>query len=232
VSDELNSMKENFTKIIGVVLFIVVCGFLAGMAKAQGTNGKILFENNFEKAAVDTLPDGFLAIEGDFKVKEAEGNKVLELPGAPAESFYGVLFGPATNADVCVSARVFGTGTKRRAPSFAVGLNGPDGYRLRVSPGKEALELYKGDEALTNAPMAWKAGAWTLLRLQVRATGADTCRVEGKAWEQGTPEPKDWMIAAEERTAPSSGRASLWGTPYSGTPIWFDDLKLSGIGKD
>jgi hypothetical protein len=40
------------------------------------------------------------------------------------------------------------------------------------------------------------------------------------------------MIAWEEKTAPSSGRASLWGTPYSGTPIWFSDLKLTAIGKE
>lgn len=38
------------------------------------------------------------------------------------------------------------------------------------------------------------------------------------------------MIAVEEKAAPPKGRASLWGTPYSGTPIWFADLKVSTIG--
>jgi hypothetical protein len=201
------------------------------MAEAQGTDEKILYENNFEKAAAGALPDGLLALDGDFKVKEADGNKVLELPGAPAESFYGALFGPATNSGVCVSARIFGTGTGRRYPSFGVGLNGSGGYCLRVSPGRQALEIYKGDEARTNTAMVWKSGTWTMLRLQVRATGGPSWRVEGKAWEQGTPEPKDWMIAVEEKTAPDPGRASLWGTPYSGTPIWFDDLKLTELGR-
>src|SRR5271157_1703584 len=97
-----HSMKENFAKIIGRILFIVVCGFWTGMAEGQGTDGKILYENNFEKAAAGALPDGLLALDGDFKVKEAEGNKVLELPGAPAENFYGALFGPATNSGVRV----------------------------------------------------------------------------------------------------------------------------------
>jgi hypothetical protein len=225
-----HSMKRNCKKVIGWILFVVVCGVWGGRAAAQGTEGKVLYENNFEKAAAGALPEGMLALDGDFKVKETNGNKVLELPGAPAENFYGALFGPATNWGVCVSARIFGTGTSRRSPSFGVGLNGSGGYCLRVSPAKGVLEIYKGDEARTNAPMVWKTGAWTMLRLQVRATAGPSWMVEGKAWEQGAAEPKDWMVAVEEKTAPNPGRASLWGTPYSGTPIWFADLKLSEIG--
>ena len=224
-------MRRNFTNTIARILFVVACGFWAGRALAQGTEGKVLYENNFEKAALDALPDGFLAIDGDFKVKEAEGNKFLELPGAPAETFYGALFGPATNSGVCVSARVFGTGPKRGYPSFGVGLNGAGGYCLRVSPGKGVLEIDKGDEMRANTAMTWKTGTWTMLRLRVRAIAAQTWMVEGNAWEQGTPEPKDWMLAVEEKTEPSNGKASLWGTPYSGTPIWFDDLKVTELGK-
>jgi hypothetical protein len=226
------TMNTNFTKTVGRILFIVVCGIAAAKAEGQGTEGKTLYENNFENAAVAALPDGFLAIDGDFKVRQEAGNRVLELPGAPAESFYGVLFGPATNSIRRVSARIFGTGAKRRYPSFGVGLHGAAGYCLRVSPGKEALELYKGDEMLTNTPLVWKSGTWTMLKLQARPTANQSYpqwMVEGKAWEQGTPEPKDWMIAIEEKTGPQTGRASLWGTPYSGTPIWFDDLKVSEI---
>jgi len=225
-----NSMKVNFRKTGVWILLIVVCGVWGGKAEAQGTEGKVLYENNFEKAAAGALPEGMLALDGDFKVKETNGSKVLELPGAPAENFYGALFGPATNCGVCVSARIFGTGKSRRSPSFGVGLNGSGGYCLRVSPAKGVLEIYKGDEARTNTPLVWKTGTWTMLRLQVRATAGPSWMVEGKAWEQGTAEPKDWMIAVEEKTAPNPGRASLWGTPYSGTPIWFADLKLSEIG--
>jgi hypothetical protein len=112
-----------------------------------------------------------------------------------------------------------------------VGLNGSGGYCLRVSPGKQALEIFKGEDSLTNTPLVWKSGSWTMLRLQVRPTAAQSWMVEGKAWEQGTPEPKDWTIAFEEKTAPIPGRPSLWGTPYSGTPIWFDDLKVTALAN-
>jgi hypothetical protein len=224
-------MSVNFAKSVSRILCVVVCGLGAGRAGAQATDGKTLYENSFDKAAVDSLPDDILVMTGNFKVKEAEGRKVLELPGAPAEDFYGALFGPATNSGVCVSARIFGAGARRRFPSFGVGLNGGSGYCLRVSPAKGVLELYKGDEMRTNTALAWKPGSWTMLRLQVRPAAASSWMVEGKAWEQGTPEPGDWMIAFEEKTAPPNGKASLWGTPYSGTPIWFTDLKVSAIAK-
>ena len=215
----------------GRVWLLAACGVLAAAPKAaRAADPRILYQNNFEKAAVDALPEGFLALEGDFKVKEETGKKVLELPGAPAESFYGVLFGPVTNSGVSVGARIYGTGTKRRYPSFGVGLNGAGGYCLRISPGKQALEIYKGEELRTNTPFAWKSGAWTRLRLEVRATGNQTWKVEGKAWAEGS-EGKEWMIAVEEKTAPASGRASVWGTPYSGTPIWYDDLTVTELGN-
>jgi hypothetical protein len=159
-------------------------------------------------------------------VKESDGNKYLELPGAPLDTF-GVLFGPATNAGVCVSARIYGTGKGRRYPRFGIGLNGPSGYKLRVSPAINALEIYKGDESVTNVPFTWKSGAWTMLKLQVRALGGQLWKVEGKAWLQTEPEPADWMISLDEMTAPHPGRASFWGAPYSGTPIGFDDIVLT-----
>ena len=144
----------------------------------------ILYENNFEKAALDKAPDDFLVLDGDFSVKQDNGNNVLELPGAPLDTF-GVLFGPTTNAGVCISARIYGTGKGRRYPTFGVGLDGPSGYKLKVSPAKNALEIFKGDESAANVPFTWKSGTWTMFKLRVRAVGGDLWKVEGKAWPQG-----------------------------------------------
>ncbi len=202
-------------------LFIVLT-LCAGAARAEQT----LYENNFEKAAPGQAPEEFLVLDGAFAVQESEGNRYLELPGAPLDN-YGLLFGPTTNAGVCVSARIQGTRQGRRFPSFGVGLNGPSGFKLKVAPGKNALELSKGDEVLASAPYNWKTGAWTMFRLRVRAAGDPGWKIEGKAWAQTDAEPKDWMISVEEKTAPHPGRASLWGCPYSGTPIRFDDLRLT-----
>ena len=221
-------MKSISQKTAARILCLLVCG-LSLPATVRAADAKILYQNDFEKAAADALPDGFLALDGDFKVKDLTTNKVLELPGTPAESFYGVLFGPVTNSGVCVGARIFGTGAKRRMPTFGVGLNGANGYCLRISPAKQAIEIFKGDEVQTNTPYVWKSGVWTTLRLQVRATADQTWKVEAKAWAEGTDEPKDWMLTLEEKTAPTAGKESVWGTPLSATPIWFDDLTVTGL---
>jgi hypothetical protein len=190
-----------------------------------------LYENNFENAALDKAPEDLLVLDGDFAVKQSDGNKYLELPGAPLDT-YGVLFGPTTNAGVCVSARIFGTGKGRRYPTFAVGLNGPSGYKLRVSPAKNAIEIFKGDDSVASVPYSWKTGTWTMLKLQVRAVSGELWKVEGKAWPQTDSEPADWMITLEEKTPPHPGRPSVWGAPYSGMPIGFDDFLLTTDGKD
>ena len=194
---------------------------------AFADDAKPLFENNFEQAEVGKVPEGFLVLDGDFAVKEDGGNKFLELPGAPLDSF-GVLFGPTVKDDVTVSARMNGTRKGRRFPTFAVGLNGQHGYRLQVSPAKGALEIFKGDDSVANVPFEWKSGEWTLLEFQITKSG-DVWKLEGKAWVQGTPKPPQPMILYEEKTEPSAGRASIWGSPISTTPIQFDDLIIRPV---
>src|SRR5881396_1767412 len=136
---------------------------LSGLAVgAVAQQAKPLYENDFEKAALDKVPDDFLVLDGQFAVKEEGGNKFLELPGAPLDA-YGVLFGPTEKEGIAVSARIFGTGKGRRYPTFAVGLNGQGAaaYRLQVSPAKKALELFKGDELKATVSYEWQSGAWT-----------------------------------------------------------------------
>jgi hypothetical protein len=188
---------------------------------------KSLYENNFEKADVGPVPGDFLVLDGDFAVKESDGNKYLELPGAPLDMF-GVLFGPTTNVGVCVSARIYATGKGRRYPQFGVGIDGQNGYKLKVSPAKDAVEIYRGDESAAAVPYHWKSGVWTMFKLQIRQTHGPAWKIEGKVWPQTEAEPKEWTITLGEKTPPRSGRASIWGSPVSGTPIRFDDLLLTG----
>ncbi len=186
----------------------------------------VIYQNDFEKEDVDQAPASFLVLDGDFAVKQVETNKVLELPGAPLDSF-GALFGPTTNGNLTVSARVFGTGKGRRFPTFAIGLAGGTGFKLRVAPAKDALEIYLGDAVLATAPFKWKSSAWTDLLLHVAASSDGTWRIEGKAWTEGSPRPADWTVSTEQKFAPPAGRASLWGSPFSGQPIRYDDLVLT-----
>ncbi len=189
-----------------------------------------LYENNFEKAEAGKLPDEFMALAGEFVVKRDGTNQFLELPGSPLDSF-AVQFGPSESVDVAAGARIFSTAKGRRAPTFGVGLGGVAGFKLQVSPGKKALELLKDQEVKTSLAFDWRSGSWTLLRLQVRKVKAGGWKIEGKAWSQGSPEPKDWMVSCEETEEPVGGRASVLGSPFAGTPIWFDDLRVERVAE-
>jgi hypothetical protein len=204
------------------IVALALCGFCANAAPA-------LYTNNFESAQLDQVPDDMLVLDGAFAVKQEGGNKFLELPGAPLDTF-GVLFGPTTNADVAVTAKIYGTGKGRRYPTFGVGLNGAGGYKLKVAPSKNEIELYKGDNLLTSAPFKWKSGTWTQFRLQVKATGGKWL-VQGKAWDASAKQPEKWDISFNENKQPSPGRASVSGSPYAGTPIRYDDLAVIAISS-
>jgi hypothetical protein len=39
------------------------------------------------------------------------------------------------------------------------------------------------------------------------------------------------MVAVDEAEEPVGGRASVLGSPFAGTPIWFDDLRVERVGE-
>ena len=210
-------------KWIGMMLAI-------GLVASNGAEnqGKALYQNDFSKSEVGKLPEEMLLLDGGFAVQDVNGNKVLQLPGAPLETF-GVLFGPTEAAGLSVSARVHSTKKGRREPAFALGLNGNAGYKLQISAAKKLVELYKGDDVVAKEPFTWESDSWTMLKLQVRKVKDGEFAVEGKAWKQGTTEPEKWTVTYAEKSDPIAGRASIWGNPFAGTPIDFDDLLVTAI---
>ena len=185
-----------------------------------------LYTQNFEAAPLDKPPADLMVLSGEFAVKAENKNKFLELPGSPLDTF-GVLFGPPQQADVSATAKFQSRKQGRKFPTFGVSLNGVAGYRLQINPAKKALELLKGDEVRTHIDFPWESDQWTSLRIQVKRAGEKKWRIEGKAWAASAAEPTAWMIAIEENDEPPSGRAGVWGMPYSGQPIRFDDLAVT-----
>lgn len=211
-----------------IISFILTAGLTAQLSAADP---KPLYENNFEKAELDKAPADLLLLDGVFEVKADAGNKFIELPGAPLGEGSGLLFGPTEKDGVAVTARVHATGKGRRFPTFGVGLNGAGGFRLQVTPGKKLLEIFKGDDVVASAPFAWESDSWTQLRLQARKVMDGEWKIEGRAWKQGGGEPKEWLVTFIANAETPAGRASIWGSPFSGTPIRFDDLTVMKVEK-
>ncbi len=182
-----------------------------------------VYKNDFQSAELGQIPKEFMVLDGGFVISEEGGNKFLELPGAPLDT-YGLLFGPTEKENRMVSARVFGTGKGRRFPTFSVGLNGVGGYKLQVSPGKKALELYRGDTVKTSVPFDWQTGKWTRLSLTIKKAGDNQWVVEARAFTDGAAEPEKPTLTFTDAEAPTPGRASIGGSPYATTPIRYDDL--------
>ena len=70
-------------------------------------------------------------------------------------------------------------------------------------------------------------------RLQVRSAGRDNGIIEGRAWIVRRPKnPEKWDITLQRNKVNlPPGRASIAGSPYSGTPIRFDDLAVTAIAQ-
>jgi hypothetical protein len=51
----------------------------------------------------------------------------------------------------------------------------------------------------------------------------------GKVWPAAAAEPEQWSIFHEVLESPGSGKAGVWGIPYAGTPILFDELRVEVV---
>src|SRR6266850_7518441 len=93
-----------------LMLLALVCCLPSSSLCAQD---KLPYQQDFEKAEIGKVPEDFLVLDGGFVVKEEQGNKFLELPGAPLESF-AVQFGPAETDNLSVAAVIIGSAKGRR----------------------------------------------------------------------------------------------------------------------
>ncbi len=199
----MNTDKHGFSH--AAIRSVAMLAVVAALAMVSGASAQVLYTNGFDKAELEKVPEDMMVLDGGFAVKDEGGNKFLELPGAPLETF-GVLFGPTEASGLAVSARVQSTNKGRRSPTFAVGLNGVGGYKLEVAPAKKLIELIKGEEIVASAPFNWESGSWTMLRLQCRKVKDGEFAIEGKAWKHGDAEPKEWQIKRAETTESPAGR--------------------------
>ena len=206
----------------------IIAAIVALTGGVQTPDDKVLFKSDFESANADSLPEELMVLAGEFSVKDIGGNKTLELPGNPLEDF-GALFGPAESDGIAVRARVYSESSKRLAPRFGVGLSGVSGYRLLVVPRQNRLQLLKDQEALASAPFEWKSGTWTSLHLQIRKVSDGKWIIEGRDGRRELLSQAIRPYPLKLPEAPPAGKASIWGAPYSGKPILFDDLSVISL---
>ena len=193
---------------------------------AREPTWNVVFENDWSDENVGQEPADLFILDGAFLVTETNGNKMLTLPGAPVGDF-GFLFGPRVKGKPAeLRARMLSTRKGRRMPAFAAGLGGVNGYRLRLNAAARNLRLSRGEETLATVPHVWKSGVWTNLRFRAEPKGDDGAAVSAKVWPADEEEPADWTLLHDDPEPYGGGKCTLWGYPYAGTEILFDDLQV------
>jgi hypothetical protein len=218
-------MKSFVSGIILVVLCSGVGSFISA-DEAKVPPGP--YSTDFTKFPAGKPPEEFylLNTQADFKIAEEARNKYLELAGNPLDAF-GILYGPEGLVGGEMFAKIYGTTEGKLFPEFGLGVN-DSGWKVWLIPGQNALVIRKrDDEKARVAYTSWKTGTWTHFRMKLSKAANGKWQIQGKAWPSDGKEPAEWMISTTDEKAPSAGRATVWGTPYSGTPIRFDDLSVT-----
>tara|TARA_B110000116_G_scaffold258705_1_gene260107 strand:- start:149 stop:793 length:645 start_codon:yes stop_codon:yes gene_type:complete len=206
--------------ILTLLLLLINSSFLFGQEK---------YSNDFESLEIDSFPKGMMEIDGIFKVKTSDSKKVgnrryLEMSAEPLTE-NAVIFGPSVKKSATAQAKIKGFKKRRSYPRFGIGLHGISGYRLRVVPSKKVIELVKNEEPVKSVPYKWTPDQWVNLRLKIEKDGSNW-KISGSAWTDDIKAPKNDLITHLHEGSPGQGKASLWGTAYSGKVIQFDNLIL------
>ncbi|MGC6436483.1 MAG: hypothetical protein ACON5I_09010 [Verrucomicrobiales bacterium] len=189
------------------------------------SNADSIYKNNFESYELNKFPDDMMEIDGLFKVnKNEQGKKHLEMASEPLTE-NAVIFGPSIKNSATLEVKVRGFKKRRSYPRFGIGLHGISGFRLRVVPSKNKIELVKNEEPVKSVPFEWNSEKWSNLRLQIEFSN-DKSLIKGWVWDDGSTPSVEPVITFSHDGTPGQGKASIWGTAYSGKVILFDDISL------
>lgn len=209
---------------------LTVLVFLFDLLGRMPVQAETIYQNDFQALELGQEPEEFLVLAGEFVVRAQGAERFLQLPGTLLENF-GALFGPSRRDGMRIRVRIKGQNKRRLAPAFGVGLHGLGGFKLKLSANKRKLELLRGDELLKSVDFRWQSAGWTQMLFEARpvAKGESDWIVRGKVWNEAGMEPEEWSIEHVASSAPPRGKAAIWGHPFSGHPIRYDDLKVEAI---
>ena len=173
-------------------------------------------------------------VAGKWSLYQLKGDNIFRLDPEPLR--HGIAeIGPYLRSyDLSISARFLAKKKSRIGPRMGLGLYGKNGLTLRLAPSHNRIELVQYGEVLAQAPLRWKSEAWHHLKLTVTAE-ATHWKVAGKTWAHHRPKPLQpsllYELSPGALTHPLSGRAFLCGSPFSGYPIFYDDIAVRRVEK-
>ena len=204
-------------------------GSLTGKARVavRPTGG---FLEDFERYAPDTVPDGWSAARGRFKIVEADGGKLLQKPsGNPRTWRTTVYVGSPGQRAYEVEAEMMSKEQRRRMADMGLVSHR---YTLAMMGNAQTLMirtwLSELDRFSKEIPLAWDPDVWYRVKLRVEPRNDGSTSIQGKVWPKGEDEPADWTIEAVDAIGHAHGSPGIYG--YSSADIHYDNLKVTPYG--
>ncbi|MCB1087197.1 MAG: hypothetical protein KDM63_09140, partial [Verrucomicrobiae bacterium] len=170
-------------------------------------------------------PSDYFVVDGEWSIADLDGGKVLKLTEEPLVDGQLQLGESLKETGGSIVAKVKAEKKRRSFPRFGVGLHGMSGFRLRLVPVQNKIELVRNEEVVASADLTWQSGQWWFLELSVTRAN-EGWSVAGRAWPDGGSRPEQATIETTSTEPKFSGKASVSGTPFAGLPIFFDEIVI------
>lgn len=185
------------------------------------------FDIKAEAWAVGEPPAEVFVLDGRVSIADKDGGKAVMIDPGTELVEASAQFGDSAAGSATIQARVFASKKGRSTPRFGLSVHGMSGYRLYVNPAKKLLELVKADQVVATAPFTWTSDAWLNLKIEAKKVAGDAWSITASAWPTTeAAAPATPQLKHEDKGLKGQGKCAIWATPYSNTPIFFDDIQI------
>ena len=204
-------------------------GGLKGVARVAVKAGGG-FTEGFDRYENDSVPDGWSAARGRFKIVETEAGKVLQKPSGNPRSWRTTVYvGDPLQSGYEIEAEMMSGEQRRRMADMGLVSHR---YTLAVMGNAQSVMLRTWLSELERfskeVPFDWDPDRWYRVKLRVETGDGPETTIRGKVWPREEDEPAEWTIEAIDHLGHKHGSPGIYG--YSSADIHYDNLKVTPFG--
>lgn len=188
------------------------------------------FLEDFERYAVDSVPNGWSAARGRFIIADSDDGKMLrKLSGNPRSWRTTVYVGTPTQSGYQIEAEMMSMEQRRRMADMGLVSHR---YTLALMGNAQSLMirtwLSELDRFSKEVPFEWDPEVWYEVKLSVEPATDGSTTIRGKVWPREETEPDAWSIEAIDGIGHTHGSPGIYG--YSSADIFYDNLRVTPSG--
>lgn len=189
------------------------------------------FREDFERYAPDSVPEGWSAARGRFKVVESEDGKTLQKPSGNPRSWRTTVYvGHPQQSGYEIEAELMSAEQRRRMADMGLVSHR---YTFAMMGNAQSVMLRTWLSELERfskeIPFDWDPDRWYRMKLRVTPQADGSAEIRGKVWPREAPEPAEWTIEATDPIGHSRGSPGIYG--YSSADIHYDNLSVTPAGS-